>query len=209
MKKLLLTGSAALLLATGTHALDYRPQYDTRPWEAAEPPEPTYVPEREYGEGVDCMKLKGNERSKCISEANGGLLCHDFSDGRYNRCITCVEQVGTRAQDFERCMTAKPKPDAVIPKQYRGEWCATKWKTIYKRCRSGNAFSVLRDAWGVDDESCTLTTIRKSRYGGHRLFGTCSRADPTPEQKAYSTEERWWLGSNNTRLQVIVKDVGD
>jgi hypothetical protein len=58
MKKLLLTGSAALLLATGTHALDYRPQYDTRPWEAAEPPEPTYVPEREYGEGVDCMKLK-------------------------------------------------------------------------------------------------------------------------------------------------------
>jgi hypothetical protein len=92
-----------------------------------------------------------------------------------------------------------------IPKQYRGEWCATKWKTIYKRCRSADAFSVLRDAWGVDDESCTLTAIRKSRYGGHRLFGTCSRADPTPEQKAYSTEERWWLGSNNTRLQVIEK----
>jgi hypothetical protein len=167
MTRALITGVAALFLATGAaHAqtyrgpttandpmykvdsprskLDYRPQYDTRPWEAAEPPEPTYVPEREYGEGVDCMKLKGNERSKCISEANGGLLCHDFSDGRYNRCITCVEQVGTRAQDFERCMTAKPKPDAVIPKQYRGEWCATKWKTIYKRCRSGNAFSVLR-----------------------------------------------------------------
>jgi hypothetical protein len=92
-----------------------------------------------------------------------------------------------------------------IPKQYRGEWCATKWKTIYKRCRSADAFSVLRDAWGVDDESCTLTAIRKSRYGGHRLFGTCSRADPTPEQKAYSTEERWWLGSNNTRLQVMEK----
>src|SRR5262249_25338235 len=107
---------------------------------------------------------------------------------------------------YDRCTKVHT---AEIPKQYRGEWCATKWKTIYKRCRSGNAFSVLRDAWGVDDESCTLTAIRKSRYGGHRLFGTCSRADPTPEQKAYSTEERWWLGSNNTRLQVIVKDVED
>jgi hypothetical protein len=44
MKKLLLARVAALFLATGAaHAYDatkdYRPQYDTRPWEAAEPPE--------------------------------------------------------------------------------------------------------------------------------------------------------------------------
>jgi hypothetical protein len=25
-----------------------------------------------------------------------------------------------------------------IPKQYRGEWCQTKWQTIYKRCPSGD-----------------------------------------------------------------------
>src|SRR5215472_8360333 len=40
MKKALLTGVAALFLATGTAyagELNYRPQYDTRPWEA-EPP---------------------------------------------------------------------------------------------------------------------------------------------------------------------------
>ena len=50
MKKLLLTGIAALFLATGTaHAYDaakdYRPQYDTRPWEAAEPWEPSFIVE--------------------------------------------------------------------------------------------------------------------------------------------------------------------
>jgi hypothetical protein len=47
--KAIIAGCAALFLATGTaHAYDaakdYRPQYDTRPWEAAEPPEPDYVP---------------------------------------------------------------------------------------------------------------------------------------------------------------------
>jgi hypothetical protein len=91
-----------------------------------------------------------------------------------------------------------------IPKQYRGEWCNTKWKTIYKRCRSANAFSVLRDAWGVDDEGCTLMAIHKSKYGGHRLLGRCSSDAPEGviEER---TEERWWLGSNNTRLQVIIE----
>jgi hypothetical protein len=60
-------------------------------------------------------------------------------------------------------------------------------------------------SWGWEDQGCTLSTILKSKYGGHRLFGTCGRTDPTPEDHDYRTEERWWLGSNNTRLQIIEK----
>src|SRR5262245_18218391 len=89
-----------------------------------------------------------------------------------------------------------------IPNQYRGDWCQTKWSTIYKRCRSTDAveFTVLQAAWGADDEGCALTGIRKSKYGGHRLFGKCERVDPEPGNKGlWTTEERWWLGSNNTR----------
>jgi hypothetical protein len=44
MKKTLLTGIAALFLATGA-VLDYRPQYDVQPWETSEPlPEPLPMP---------------------------------------------------------------------------------------------------------------------------------------------------------------------
>jgi hypothetical protein len=94
---------------------------------------------------------------------------------------------------------------AEIPKQYHGAWCQTKWKTIYKRCRSADFIEIGRTWWGIDDEGCTLSTIRKSKYGGHRLFGICRRADPTPEDQDYRTEERWWLSSNNMRLQIIEK----
>jgi hypothetical protein len=54
-----LTGIAAPLLATGTAvttamALDYRPQYDTRPWEAAEPPpDPSATLPQPRPRGVD------------------------------------------------------------------------------------------------------------------------------------------------------------
>jgi len=75
-----------------------------------------------------------------------------------------------------------------IPKQYRGAWCQTKWKTIYKRCRSADFIEIGRTWWGVDDEGCTLSAIRKSKYGGHRLFGICQRTDPGPEDKAWGTE---------------------
>jgi hypothetical protein len=86
---------------------------------------------------------------------------------------------------------------AEIPKQYRGTWCYTEWRTIYERCsdETGIVFTKIKSTtW----ENCTLTAIGRSKYGGHRLLGTCgSRSKPT--------EERWWLGSNNTRLQIIEK----
>jgi hypothetical protein len=90
---------------------------------------------------------------------------------------------------------------AEIPKQYRGLWCQTKWNTIWKRCPDGE-LEIARRGWGMEDEDCALTAIRKSKYGGHILFGKC-RGPDDPEGGTHPTEERWWLGSNNMRLQII------
>src|SRR5262245_32084243 len=87
---------------------------------------------------------------------------------------------------------------AEIPKQYRGEWCLTQWKTIYKRCDAGD-LKVDRAGWSVEDEDCTLSAIRKSKYGGHILSSVCNRDDL--EYKNRRGKERWWLGSNNTRCK--------
>jgi hypothetical protein len=93
---------------------------------------------------------------------------------------------------------------AEIPKQYRGTWCYTEWRTIYERCsdETGIVFSVITStAWG---DECTLTAISRSKYGGHKLLGTCRSANPAPGSRK-PMEERWWLGSNNTKLQIIMK----
>jgi hypothetical protein len=100
---------------------------------------------------------------------------------------------------------------AEISKQYRGTWCYTEWRTIYERCsgETGIVFTEINSTtWG----ECTLTGISRSKYGGHKLLGTCTRGVyPIPENRGIRhlrhkfTEERWWLGSNNTRLQIIEK----
>jgi hypothetical protein len=94
-----------------------------------------------------------------------------------------------------------------IPKQYRGAWCETKWRTIYKRCPSAD-FEIKRTYWTTVESTCTLSAIRKSKYGGHRLSAVCE-ADEGSRDMPNHAEVRWWLGTNNTRLQVIVKDVED
>jgi hypothetical protein len=90
---------------------------------------------------------------------------------------------------------------AEIPKQYRGEWCVTKWETIYKRCSKDSAAwaFVIDDgvAWG--DWGCDLLTVHKSKYRGHRLQFECGHA----EGDKWHKQERWWLGSNGRRLQRI------
>jgi hypothetical protein len=93
-----------------------------------------------------------------------------------------------------------------IPKQYRGEWCLTQWQTIYKRCPSGEVI-IDRTSWSSEDEACNCSAIRKSKYGGHILSGVCR--DDGGAGKGKRTEERWWLGSNNTRLQMITKVAGE
>ena len=93
---------------------------------------------------------------------------------------------------------------AEIPKQYRGAWCDTQWRTIYKRCSNAD-FEVERTYWTTVDETCTLSAIRKSKYGGHKLSAVCHGDHLTKEGKP--TEARWWLGTNNTRLQVIEKEI--
>ena len=96
---------------------------------------------------------------------------------------------------------------AEIPKQYRGAWCETKWQTIYKRCPSAD-FEVKRTYWTTVESTCTPSAVRKSRYGGHRLLAICE-GDEGSRDMPNRVEVRWWLGTNNTRLQVIVKDLED
>jgi hypothetical protein len=94
-----------------------------------------------------------------------------------------------------------------IPKQYRGAWCETKWRTIYKRCPSAD-FEIKQTYWTTVESTCTVSAIRKSKYGGHRLSAVCE-ADEGSRDMPNHAEVRWWLGTNNTRLQVIQKDVED
>jgi hypothetical protein len=94
-----------------------------------------------------------------------------------------------------------------IPKQYRGVWCHTRWDTIYERCSDPDqGLEIKKTSWVTGELyggiTCTLSTIRKSKYGGYTLSGLC-RSDEIGEVEG---EEHWWLGSNNTRLQVITKD---
>jgi hypothetical protein len=92
-----------------------------------------------------------------------------------------------------------------IPKQYRGAWCETKWQTIYKRC-PGADFEVKRTYWTTVESTCNVLSVRKSKYGGHRLLAICE-GDEGSRDMPNRVEVRWWLGTNNTRLQVIVKDL--
>jgi hypothetical protein len=91
-----------------------------------------------------------------------------------------------------------------IPKQYRGAWCETNWRTIYKRCLSAD-FEIKRTYWTTVEPTCTLSAIRKSKYGGHRLSAIC-KSDEGSRDMPNHAEVHWWLGSNNTRLQAIIKD---
>jgi hypothetical protein len=88
-----------------------------------------------------------------------------------------------------------------IPKQYHGGWCPTKWQTIYKRCSEDEAeFGIESEGWGTGDSFCTLSDIRRSKYGGHRLVAICRNVSGAEGKRR---EERWWLGTHNTRLQII------
>jgi hypothetical protein len=160
MKKLFLTSIATLFLTTGTHALDYRPQYDTRPWEAAQSPEPTYgskIGPRRYHhtyikKGLGCYLEEG---FKYDGYGTDGYQCgidpHKLT-AIQRRCMLAAIAVSEPADDtrddarnekrmqtaYDRCLAkAKTKPAAhaaEIPKQYHGTWCQTKWRTVYKRC---------------------------------------------------------------------------
>jgi hypothetical protein len=146
--------------------------------------------------------VDGCKDADCVAQGRAAYCAHEFATetpaqrADYSRCLKW-------AKEPKRALTTRAARGAEIPKQYRGEWCQTKWQTIFKRCKTGDALTVLRQVWGVDDEGCELVSIRKSKYGGHRLFGTCRRTDPGPGDHDYRTEQRWWLGSNGTRLQVI------
>jgi len=247
MKKLLLTGIAALFLATGTaHAqtyrgpttaddpmykvdpprskLDYRPQYDTRSWEAAERSKSRKLcselsADEDY---AGCIPYSDHEKCKdqadydqCLKKIRERRSYHfkvlsQFTQAQFLTCGTDGDWHGEERTekeliDLERCLkhlTKRAKPRAAdIPQQYRGHWCETKWRTIYKRCTAGDMI-VERDGWGVEDEGCTFQSVRSDkRYGGHRTVSVCQHVDsPDPPRRS---EERWWLGSNGTRLQIL------
>ena len=104
-----------------------------------------------------------------------------------------------------RAEQRKPLHAVEIPKQYRGAWCETRWQTIYERCSSAD-FKIKRTYWTTVESNCKVLSVRKSRYGGHRLLATCE-GDEGSRDMPTRVEVRWWLGTNNTRLQVIVKDL--
>jgi hypothetical protein len=96
--------------------------------------------------------------------------------------------------------------EPLVPSQYRGAWCTTTWQTIYRRCpeaSTGWAFTISRDGTYVDDESCKVTALRKSSHGEHRVWLECEKTDPAPSDSPTVGVERWRLGTNGTRLQIL------
>jgi hypothetical protein len=235
MKKLLLTSIAALFLATGTVHADPLPDIYLGRWCYHNGGYGMVKTEKEWeaclgGDGYMEIKRYGlarhEEDCKFISVKYTGEKTPASTKPTKEDWIPVVRItarcVGEDATAWKSRITFKyvkgggmlalflatEAAHAVeIPKQYRGEWCSTQWETIYKRCPSGEVI-IDRTSWSVEDETCTYSAIRKSKYGGHRLFGICRRADPGPKDQDKRTEERWWLGSNNMRLQIIEKHEG-
>jgi hypothetical protein len=101
-------------------------------------------------------------------------------------------------------MALRPAQAADIPQQYRGHWCDTKWETILRRCTERDEFTMIigRDGYGIEDWECTFEIVRKDeRYGGHRIWMMCR--DDGGAGKGQRSQERWWLGSHGTRLQIL------
>jgi hypothetical protein len=116
------------------------------------------------------------------------------AEGQDGKAIETAEQ---RA-NYNRCIEAHA---VEIPKQYRGAWCETKWQNIYKRCSDAD-FEVKRTYWTTVESTCNVLSVRKSKYGGHRLLAICE-GDEGSRDMPNRVEVRWWLGTNNTRLQTI------
>jgi transposase len=56
--------------------------------------------------------------------------------------------------------------------------------------------------WTTVESTCNVLSVRKSKYGGHRLLAICE-GDEGSRDMPNRVEVRWWLGTNNTRLQTI------
>jgi hypothetical protein len=88
------------------------------------------------------------------------------------------------------------------PPQYRGAWCATKWPTIYRRCKEfdhGWTLTIKRQSVMSEDTVCEPSAVRRGD-GEHRVWLTC-HVDVKGDRS--ETQERWRLGTNRTRLQIL------
>jgi hypothetical protein len=103
--------------------------------------------------------------------------------------------------------SAAAEPIALgTPPQYRGAWCNTTWQTIYRRCPEGStkwSFTISRDGSYSEDSGCKITALRKSSHGEHRVWLECRKIDDVVEDRVTRTVERWRLGTNGTRLQIL------
>jgi hypothetical protein len=167
--------------------------------------------------------ILGAVERQCVQENFGPNRTLGFKEqwAKYYRCVeqakpsrkpTAIEQqcVEAEGQDGKAIETAEQRANynrcieahaVEIPKQYRGAWCETKWQTIYKRCSDAD-FEVKRTYWTTVESTCNVLSVRKSKYGGHRLLAICE-GDEGSRDMPNRVEVRWWLGTNNTRLQTI------
>jgi len=96
---------------------------------------------------------------------------------------------------------------AEIPLQYRSAWCATNWGTIYRRCQErdrGVQFTIDRQTVTSEDTVCKPSAVRKGN-GEHKVWLTCR--DDGGVGRSSEEQERWRLGSNGTRLQILRREV--
>jgi hypothetical protein len=86
------------------------------------------------------------------------------------------------------------------PSQYRGVWCETKWQTVHRRCKesdSGWQLTIDRYTVMTEETTCKPSAVRRGS-GEHRVWLTCQS-----DSGDYKTQQRWRLGTNRTRLQII------
>jgi hypothetical protein len=129
MKKLFLAGIAALFLATGAaHAYDaakdYRPQYDTRPWEAAEPPpERSWVPCKPYTKDCICSEKEGCFLCASEEECNAARAWPSEEEN-----LACLEHLPPLAGDeptkqqlaaYNRCLKRAERAEEELIRKIR------------------------------------------------------------------------------------------
>jgi hypothetical protein len=100
-------------------------------------------------------------------------------------------------------LAVRPAPAGeVIPSQFHGRWCRSTWETIYRRCRERAdewQFTIDRTTLTTEESTCIPLAIRK-KGDEYRVRLAC-RAD-SPDMPPLGLE-RWRIGSNGTRLQVL------
>jgi hypothetical protein len=121
-----------------------------------------------------------------------------------NREAICDNEGAAQARRPARPEAQTQSTGVQVPPQFRGRWCRSTWETIYRRCREQAdewQFTIDRATLTTEESTCRPLAIRKTG-GEYRVRLACKFDEGSQDMPPLSLE-RWRIGSNGTRLQVL------